>query len=171
MAIRMADHASLTHRSPRSARFALALGLGLGLASCLVAPGSARAAATSAKPSKEALVTFAGFQAHADGSSQLWVDMTERRNVQVTQKGMSLVYLIEGANIRIRNNENPLRAEYFSANVLSAKLDRTKQGVTFTVTLRTATETRFRIVDQATGTASLQVEVPPPLKPVPPSAG
>ncbi len=167
----MADQASLPHRSPLSARCALALGIGLGLAIGLGTPGSARASASSATASKAALVTFAGFQAHADGSSQLWVDMTERCNVRVTQKGMSLVYLIEGAKIRIRNNENPLRAEYFSANVLSAKLDGTKQGVTFTVTLRTATETRYRIVDQATGTASLQVEVPPPLEPVPPGAG
>jgi hypothetical protein len=89
--------------------------------------------------------------------------MSQKGNVTVKSSGMTLTFLIEGARIDTRNNENPLRAEYFGANVLSAKLDRKKEGVTFTIRLRTATETRYRVLEQADG-AVLQVDVPPPLK-------
>lgn len=105
------------------------------------------------------VVTFAGFRVHEDGSSTLRVDLTKRADVTLTREGKTLVYWIEGAKIRYRNNENPLDTKHFESNVVSAKLDRARKGVKFTVRLRTDTSAQHRIIEHSTG-VSLQVDVP-----------
>ncbi|HSC88142.1 MAG TPA: hypothetical protein VLC09_12755 [Polyangiaceae bacterium] len=122
----------------------------------------------AAKPGKAQtpggpVVSFVGLQVHADKSAQLWVEMNQKGDVSVSRQGATLVFLVRDASIQTKNNENPLRAEHFGANVLSAKLDRTKDGVTFTVRLRTPTEAVYRVVEQPSG-AVLQVDVPKPLE-------
>lgn len=124
-----------------------------------------RVESASAREAESAsVVTFAGFRAHEDGSATLHVDMTRPAPVTYEHKGLSIVYLIEGAKIRFRNNRNPLRAEHFGANVLSAKLDPVKNGVTLTVTLRTSTPASHRLVESEQG-ALLEVDVPAPVRP------
>lgn len=108
------------------------------------------------------LVTFAGLRVNDDKSCNLWVQMTESRNVTLREKGNTLVYFIEGAKIEFRNNENPLLAQHFGANVLTAKLDHHKNGVTFTLRLRKPASEKHRLVVQEGGSAALQIEIPPP---------
>ena len=118
--------------------------------------------AHSSSRAKGPLVTFAGLRVNDDKSCNLWVQMTESRNVTVSEKGSTLVYFIEGAEIQFRNNENPLLAQHFGANVLMAKLDHHKKGVTFTLRLRKASSEKHRLIVQEGGTAALQIEIPPP---------
>jgi len=151
---------ALLHR-----QFRYVAGGGL-VAAALFVPAPARGEANhelaDAARSKGPLVTFAGLRVNDDKSCNLWVQMTESRNVTLTQQGSTLVYFIEGAKIEFRNNENPLLAQHFGANVLMAKLDHNKNGVTFTLRLRKASEEKHRLVVEEGGSAALHIEIPPP---------
>ena len=150
---------------PRRARRSRAVLLVGTLLACTVATtiSHVETAIAAGEDAKTSVVTFAGFRAHEDGSATLHVDMTRPAPVTYEHKGLSIVYLIEGAKIRFRNNRNPLRAEHFGANVLSAKLDPVKNGVTLTVTLRTSTAASHRLVENEQG-ALLEVDVPAPAR-------
>ena len=132
-------------------RALLALGAAGGTLSIL--PGTVRAANSKAQ------VTFSGLRVYEDGSSTLRVDLTKAAPVQLDQKGTCLVYLIKGAQIELRNNKNPLRAEFFSSNVISSKLDDTKEGARLEVQLRSSITPVSQMIRHAGGVI-LRIDIP-----------
>lgn len=107
------------------------------------------------------VVTFSGFRPHQDGSSTVRVHMTQRAEVERSQKGTKVEYLLEDATIRFRNNKNPLRAEHFATNLLSAKLDAVKGGAKLTLELRHETPTEHRMSGRD-GQTILSIDIPAP---------
>ena len=87
---------------------------------------------SEAKP----LVSFIGFRVHEDRSSTFRVDVSLAPELKRAKKDKQIVFLIKRAAIERRNNKNPLNAQFFNSNVLNAKLDAVKEGVTLTINLR-----------------------------------
>lgn len=109
---------------------------------------------------KKALVTYSGLKVYEDGSSTLRVNLTKKVPVEFDQKGTRIVFLIKGAKIELKNNKNALRAEYFSSNVIRAKLDDSSEGARLEITLRSPTAPTHQMI-QHSGGAILRIDVPP----------
>jgi hypothetical protein len=67
-------------------------------------------------------VTFTGFRRLPKAQSLVYVELTAPVEVRMTQRGTELVYTLEGAQVPLRNNRNPLITSAFEANVLSVRL-------------------------------------------------
>ena len=139
-----------------SSRRAL-LALGTAAGSLAILPGSAIA------ESSKVLVTYSGLRVYDDGSSTLRVDLTKTAPVELGEKGTRLVYLIKGAKIELSNNKNPLRAEYFSSNVVSSKLDDSKEGARLEIQLRNAVTPVSQMIRHSGGVI-LRIDIPAPPK-------
>lgn len=131
----------------------------------LLAPGASGKEANLISVARAAegapIVTFTGLRVREDGSSTLFVELTRATEVEVTENGKDVSFLLSGAKIRDRNNKNPLNAEYFKANVLRAKLVEEKAGVRLVVQLRETAKTAHGMTTSVVG-ARLVVDVPPP---------
>lgn len=133
------------------------LALGIAAGSLALAPDAATA------KSSDALVTYSGLRVYDDGSSTLRVDLTKAAPFELGEKGTRLVYLIKGAKIELRNNKNPLRAEYFSSNVVSSKLDDSKEGAVLEIQLRNAVTPVSQMIRHSGG-VFLRIDIPAPTK-------
>ncbi len=137
------------------------------------------AESSGANANAHAAITYAGFQMFDDGTSRVYVQLTEPVAVEETLKGATAEYRLVGATIPARNNENPLLAEHFAAEVRSARLlpegkrkgrGKKKRGgsARLVVEMREAAHPEHRMIQNADGTATLVVDFPKPMKPVPP---
>lgn len=107
------------------------------------------------------MVTYTGLRVYEDGSSTLVVKLTEQTPVEFTQDGTKLTFVLGGAKVHLRNNKNPLNAQFFNSNVVRAKLDDTKKGVRVRISLRSDVQPEHKMVSQGSG-AVLRIDVPPP---------
>ncbi len=125
--------------------------------------GAARAEQL-AKKSKDKVdgpvVTYTGLRVHDDGSATLRVELSKKVAVQKSGSGTEVRFFLPGARITIKNNRNPLLAQHFSSNVVSAEIVPSKEGVTVVVKLRQPLELSPQVVDQAGGASTLRVEIP-----------
>lgn len=127
-----------------------------------VALGFVFPASAWAAPSKESpLVTFSGLRVYEDGSATLVVNLTEKTNVSVSSEGTRIEFVMEGARVHLKNNKNPLRAEYFRSNVVRAKLDDVEEGVRLRVVTRSEVAPRHTMEQYGTTTV-LRIDFPPP---------
>src|SRR5260221_296 len=95
----------------RAGSCALGLTAVLGGGSVFAAPSHARAT------DDRAHVTFTGFDEQSDGASRLYVKLSRPVTVQESLSGTHLEYLMIGATIPVRNNENPLITRHFGTQV------------------------------------------------------
>jgi len=166
----------------RAGSGALLLAAVLGAASVFAAPSRARAT------DDHAHITFTGFDEEADGASRLFVKLSRPVTVQESLSGTHLEYLMIGATIPVRNNENPLITRHFGAQVVTARLvsdrpdkpRRTKgsknrskptgepESARLIVETREPVKPAHRVVRNADGSAVLIVEFPKPSRPPPP---
>lgn len=109
----------------------------------------------------EVLVTFSGLRIYDDGSSTLFVNLTRRTPVSFRKNGKRLEFMIQGARVHLRNNKNPLQAQYFKTMVVRAKLDDVREGVRLRVDVRSDIEPAHRIVQEGQR-AVLRIDFPPP---------
>ncbi len=125
-----------------------------------------RDAAPLAKKTKEdgAVVTYTGLRVHDDGSATLRVELSKKVPVQKSVTGTEVRFFLEGARITIKNNKNPLLAQHFSTNVVSAEVVPSKAGVTIVLRLRQPAALEAQVVDQAGGASTVRVDIPAPEK-------
>ena len=131
--------------------------------------GSARAvrrvsAKKVAKPRAKAnpglVATLPGFEMLADGSSRLFVELTHTANVTERRDAHALSYVIHGAHVVHRNNQNALVTVHFNTPVTRARLLPVHGDVVFAVELRAASAPVWRMVDGPDGTGVLQIDFP-----------
>lgn len=117
----------------------------------------------AAKGGKEARVTFAGFVSHDDGSSTIFVEITDSVAVEFSQKERTATYTLRGAMVPLRNNRRPLLTREFDSAVMSARLVSDKKAKTtrLIVELREAVTPTHKMVARGQGFA-LEVNVPAP---------
>lgn len=129
------------------------------------------------------IVTLPGFEMLADGGSRLFVQVS--KNVEVAeQKGMSapahaakgkagkgkgstttaahptITYVLKGAQVLRRNNQNALVTVHFNTPVARARLIPTGRDVRFVVDLRADTAPTFKVVAAKENSAILQIDFP-----------
>jgi hypothetical protein len=107
-----------------------------------------------------AVVTMAGFRAHKDGRSTIYVEVTRPVPVESNAGGRELTFKLRGAKVTLRNNRNPLLAQHFSTVVESARLVSDANDVALEIKLRKATTPQHRLVNHPGGAATLEVEFP-----------
>lgn len=128
------------------------------------------AAPKSAKQvTPRAEVTFSGFRDLGSGRSLVYVELTERVEVSVIQRGDEVTYELKGAVVRLKNNQNPLLTSAFVTNLLSARLAPIREGkrgaktkdagVRLILKLRRPVTPSFAFVERDQGVA-LEVSIP-----------
>ena len=115
---------------------------------------------TRAKPSVGLVATLPGFEMLPDGSSRLFVELTHSTNVTEKREARTLTYVLRGAHIALRNNENALVTVHFNTPVTRARLLPVRGDLVFTVELRADSAPVWRMVDGGDGTSMLQVDFP-----------
>jgi len=136
------------------------------LGSPAMADGAGDASPTqgaAGKAKKGPEVTFAGFVSHDDGSSTVYVEVTESVAVDVSQHECTLTYTLRGAKVLLRNNRNPLLTRDFPSAVTSARLvpDKKAKSTKLVIELREAVTPTHKMVSRGRGFA-LEVNVPAP---------
>lgn len=123
------------------------------------------------KLADHAEITFSGYRALPGGRGVLFVELTEPVAVEVSRSGQVVEYRLVGATVPLKNNQNPLLLDDFSASAVTASLVVEKPvkdagrgparsaSVKLVVTLRGQATPAYRLVSRGGG-AALEVELP-----------
>jgi hypothetical protein len=106
------------------------------------------------------VATLPGFQMLPDGGSRLFVALTHNANVSEKRDPRTLTYVIHGAHVVHRNNENALVTVHFNTPVTRARLLPSHGDLVFTVELRADTAPTWRLADAGDGSSVLQIDFP-----------
>lgn len=107
------------------------------------------------------VATLPGFELLPDGGSRLFVELTKTATVTEKREARTLTYVIQGARVDHRNNENALVTVHFNTPVSRARLFPVRGNLVFSVELRADTTATWRMTDSADGSASvLQIDFP-----------
>ena len=131
------------------------------------AVGPARPPAVGARATKARThapdATMSGFETLSDGSTRVFVELSDRVPYDTKVGRGTITYVLKGARVDRRNNFNPLVTVHFNTPVASARLVRHGSDVWFVVTLREnvpATVTHVTMDALKDGTCSLRVDFP-----------
>jgi hypothetical protein len=154
-----------------SSRAAFSLLVGASLSALLLGSGAARAEEISAATEPQAQgaaavgaeVIFTGFARHPDQGASIFVRMTGEVPVQAERVGKRLTYRLNGAKLKLQNNQNPLPTEYFGPPVSNVALVPSSTGVDLVIDLsgnpgQAGPTHRYALQG---GIATLHVELPP----------
>jgi hypothetical protein len=97
----------------------------------LAAPLAQKSSRTArAKGSQSALpnVTYTGFRLLKDGRAVVYVELTSKVPVTVHKQKNQVIYELEGAQVALKNNRNPLITRQFATILESARLVVVKPG-------------------------------------------
>ncbi len=126
-------------------------------------PGRVRKQTAHARPAARAgiVATLPGFELLPDGGSRLFVELTKAATVTEKREARVLTYVIQGARVDHRNNENALVTVHFNTPVTRARLLPVGGNLVFAIDLRADTTATWRLVDSSDGAASvLQIDFP-----------
>jgi hypothetical protein len=106
------------------------------------------------------VATLPGFELLPEGGSRLFVQMTA--NVQVAEKPVAggITYVLKGAHILKRNNENALVTVHFNTPVTRARLLPVGGDLHFVVELRQNVKPTWKLVPAKDGAIVLQIDFP-----------
>jgi hypothetical protein len=101
-----------------------------------------------------------GFEMLADGSSQLYVELTKPVQYDAKTSRGALVYVLKGAHVDKRNNYNPLVTVHFNTPVTSARLVPHGKDLWFVVDLRANVQPTVTMDAAKDGGAVLRIGFP-----------
>jgi hypothetical protein len=110
---------------------------------------------------KAPLATYPGFRMLPNGTSRIWVQVSQSVDVQVRRAGGSVTYVLPGVNVGVRNNTNPLVTTHFNTPISRARLVRDRAGVLLVLDLREVAEPAHKVTRGPGGTMTLEVTLPP----------
>lgn len=120
------------------------------------------AAPTKKQENARSVVTYVGMRTSERGGTVIYADLSGPATLEVSGAGSNeLRYRLVGSSVTLRNNTNPLLAQYFDSLVESARLVPEKDAVVLVVKLRRAVTPKHRIEQHAGGASTLLVDVPP----------
>jgi hypothetical protein len=108
------------------------------------------------------IATFPGFRMLPGGKSEVWVNLSKSVNVQVRRAPGRVVYVLNGAQVTIRNNMHPLVTTYFDTPLARARLAPEKGAAELVLELREKVEPSYRVAAGPGGTSVLEVTLPAP---------
>jgi len=106
------------------------------------------------------VATLPGFEMLPDGGSRVFVEVTRKVDVEERRAARVLTYVLKGARVVYRNNENALVTVHFNTPVTSARLLPSGRDLLFSVDLRADTAATWKMVADSDGSAVLQVDFP-----------
>ncbi len=106
------------------------------------------------------IATLPGFELLPEGGSRLFVQLTA--NVQVAEKPVAggVTYVLKGAHILKRNNENALVTVHFNTPVTRARLLPAGGDLHFVVELRQNVKPTWKLIPAKDGATVLQIDFP-----------
>jgi hypothetical protein len=104
------------------------------------------------------VATLPGFEMLPDGGSRLFVEVTRKVDVQERRAPRALTFVLKGARVVHRNNENALVTVHFNTPVARARLLPSGHDLIFAVDLRADSTPAWKLVGDADGSATLQVD-------------
>jgi hypothetical protein len=96
----------------------------------------------------------------ADGSSRLFVALTQTVQVEEHPAKGVLTYVLKGAHVALHNNTNPLVTVHFNTPVVRARLVPVGTDLHFIVELRAAVTATWKVTPGKDGTSLLMVDFP-----------
>jgi hypothetical protein len=106
------------------------------------------------------VATLPGFQMLPEGGSRLFVELTQPVQVDEHKSRGKLVYVLHGAHVDVRNNENPLVTIHFNTPVSRARLVPHGRDLHFIVELRAAATPTWKTNPGKDGTFVLTIDFP-----------
>lgn len=113
-----------------------------------------------AKADPGLVATLPGFEMLPDGGSRLFVALTHAATVTEKRDARMLTYVIHGAHVIHRNNENALVTVHFNTPVTRARLLPARGDLVFSVDLRADSPAVWRMTDAGDGSSLLQIDFP-----------
>lgn len=106
------------------------------------------------------IATLPGFEMLPEGGSRLFVQLTS--NVQVAEKTVAggVTYVLKGAHVAKRNNENALVTVHFNTPVSRARLMPAGGDLHFVVDLRQNVKPTWKLVPAKDGASVLEIDFP-----------
>jgi hypothetical protein len=121
------------------------------------APRAPRAApSTATAPS----ALLPGFETLADGSTRLFVELTQPVSYETKSAPGTLTYVLKGARAGKRNNTNPLVTIHFNTPVTTARLTPRGRDLWFVIALRAKVQPTVTMDTAKEGSAVLRIEFP-----------
>jgi hypothetical protein len=121
----------------------------------------AKKAASKPRPAPTGpIATLPGFEMQADGSSRCFVQLTAAVPIEEKKAAGSVTYVLKGAHVNVRNNENALVTVHFNTPVTRARLVPSAQGLSFIIELRAPVAATYKVVAGKDGTSILEVDFP-----------
>jgi len=110
--------------------------------------------------SKFAVATLPGFELLADGSSRLFVQLTQPVQVEEKRAAGTLTYVLHGARVLRRNNENALVTVHFNTPVTRARVIPRGHDLHFVVELRDNVTPTWKLTPAKDGASILMIDFP-----------
>jgi hypothetical protein len=106
------------------------------------------------------VATLPGFEMLADGGSRLFVELTQSIAVEEKRASRTVTYVLKGAHVDRRNNENALVTVHFNTPVTRARLLPSGRDLVFIVDLRADATPSWKLVNAKDNSAILQIDFP-----------
>jgi hypothetical protein len=107
------------------------------------------------------VATLPGFEMMPDGGSRVFVEVTKKVDVEERRAARVLTYVLKGARIVYRNNENPLVTVHFNTPMTVARLRPSGRDAILSVDLRADTAPTWKmVVDSDDSSATLEIVFP-----------
>jgi hypothetical protein len=106
------------------------------------------------------VATLPGFETLGDGSTRVFVQLTQNVQVEERKAKGTLTYVLKGAHVTIHNNTNPLVTVHFNTPVNQARLRPAGNDLLLVIDLRAAASPAWKMNAGKDGTAILQVDFP-----------
>jgi hypothetical protein len=103
---------------------------------------------------------MAGFETLADGSTRLFVELSKPVAFDTKAARSTLTYVLKGAHVDRRNNQNPLVTVHFNTPVTSARLAPHGRDLWLVVDLRASVQPTAAMDATKNGAAILRVDFP-----------
>ena len=106
------------------------------------------------------VATLPGFEMLPEGGSRLFVELTQQVRIDEHHARGKLVYVLHGARVSVRNNENPLVTVHFNTPVTRARLVPVGHDLHFIVDLRAAATPTWKANAGKEGSFVLTIDFP-----------
>jgi hypothetical protein len=106
------------------------------------------------------VATLPGFETLGDGTTRVFVQLTESVPVEERKAKGTITYVLKGAHVTIHNNTNPLVTVHFNTPVNQARLKPAGNDLLLVIDLRAASTPAWKMTTAKEGGAILQVDFP-----------
>jgi hypothetical protein len=106
------------------------------------------------------IATLPGFEMLPEGGSRLFVEVTQPVRIEEHKSRGKVTYVLKGAHVALRNNENPLVTVHFNTPVTQARLFPVGNDLHFVVDLRADATPTWKGAPGKEGSFVLTIDFP-----------